>query len=278
MRYRSIIVGLVASLCCMAEARADIDLVGDIDNDGLCTYRDVRLLVDYMMGRDTIDFYNGHEWVDLGLPSGRLWATMNVGATLPSEAGGYFAWGETHEKETYTWDNYKWTDDSLMLTRYCRDSLFGRVDSLATLLAVDDAARHKWGGRWRMPTREESFELYQYCDWTSETQNGQAGFRVTAKNGCSIFLPMAGYREGNNYANEDMEGFFWASELNYATDDEAYGLLVTNHYKWWAIRSRYTGRNVRACAHAPHQIYDVNQDGRVSLADLTALINLINSD
>ncbi len=266
---------MAASLCSMAGARADIDLVGDIDNDGLYTNRDVRLLVDYIMGRDTLDFYNGHEWVDLGLPSGRLWATMNVGATLPSEVGGYFAWGETEEKEVYTWDNYKWADSDTLLSRYCRDSIDGVVDSLGALVAGDDAARQRMGGRWRMPTLREAFELYQQCSWQAENRDGQAGFRVTGTNGNSIFLPMAGYREGSNYVNEGSEGYIWANELNYNTNDESYGLFFISYYKWWAIRPRYTGRTVRACAHSPRQIYDVNQDGKVSLADITALVNLV---
>jgi len=271
-------MGLALSLCGMAEARADIDLVGDIDNDGRYTHHDVKLLVDYMMGRDTIDFYNGHEWVDLGLSSGRVWATMNVGATLPSEPGGYYAWGETAEKETYTWNNYKWTDDSLMLTRYCRDSLYGTVDSITSLRALDDAARQNWGGRWRMPTLDEAYELKLQCKWVQQTIGGQVGFLVTGTNGNSIFLPMAGYEENDYYANEGSEGLYWTCDLNYNTDDEAYALHILPYSRWWAVRHRHIGQTIRACAHAPHQIYDVNQDGRVSLADLTALINLINSD
>lgn len=259
----------------MVEARADIDLVGDIDNDGQHSYRDVRLLVDFILGRDTLDFYNGHEWVDLGLPSGRLWATMNVGATVEAESGGYYAWGEITEKETYNWDNYKWTDDSLVLTRYCRDSLYGVVDSIASLIAVDDAARQNWGGRWRMPTLDEIQELREQCLWRTESIGEQTGFRVTGPNGNSIFLPMAGYRDADYYANEDSEGFYWTCELNYASDDEAYGLQLFTYSRWWAIRSRHTGRTVRACALSPQQIYDVNKDGRVSLADVTALVNMI---
>ncbi len=48
---------------------------------------------------------NGHEWVDLGLPSGLKWATCNVGATNPWDYGDYYAWGETTTKSTYTIDS-----------------------------------------------------------------------------------------------------------------------------------------------------------------------------
>ncbi len=67
-----------------------------------------------------------HEWVDLGLPSGTLWATCNVGASRPEEYGDYFAWGETKPKSTYEWDKYKWCKDSYdTLTKYCKYSKFG---------------------------------------------------------------------------------------------------------------------------------------------------------
>ncbi len=266
------------SLCGTAEARAVSDLAGDIDNDGQLTRRDVRLLVDYLLGKpDTLNHYNGFEIVDLGLPSGQLWATMNVEATQPSEPGGYYAWGETEEKDDYSWDTYKWGTDST-LTRYCRNTMLGMVDSLVSLINEDDVARQRMGGRWRMPSLAEVVELREQCSWNIETLNGQEGYRATGPNGNTIFLPMAGFRTDTYYGNEGIEGTYWTRELNYATDDEAYCFHLLSYSRWWAIRYRYTGRTVRACAHSPRQIYDVNQDGRVSLADLTALINLINSD
>ena len=80
---------------------------------------------------------NGHEYVDLGLPSGLLWATCNVGATKPEERGDYFAWGETTPKETYSWDNYKWCKGTgTTFTKYCSKSesgFEGFTDELTTL-------------------------------------------------------------------------------------------------------------------------------------------------
>jgi len=109
--------------------------------------------------------YNGHEYVDLGLPSGTLWATCNVGATTPEGYGDYFAWGETTPKETYNWMTYKWgsgneSDGWLYreLTKYCSDStygLYGFHDNLTELLPEDDAATANWGNGWRTPTRAQ---------------------------------------------------------------------------------------------------------------------------
>ena len=108
---------------------------------------------------------DGHEYVDLGLPSGLKWATCNVDATTPEEYGGYYAWGETEEKENYCWNTYKWCNDSLStLTKYCTDDSYGIiVDNKTILDPEDDVAHVKWGGSWRMPTIDEYKELIYNC-------------------------------------------------------------------------------------------------------------------
>ena len=84
---------------------------------------------------------DNHEYVDLGLPSGTLWATCNVGASKPEEYGDYFAWGETKTKETFAFEDYKWGNASYdNFTKYCTNSLFGNVDGNSELLPEDDAA------------------------------------------------------------------------------------------------------------------------------------------
>ena len=83
----------------------------------------------------------GHEYVDLGLPSGLQWATCNVGATTPEGYGNYYAWGETEPKETYSWATYKWCDgESDSQTKYCTNSAYGTVDSKKVLDPEDDVA------------------------------------------------------------------------------------------------------------------------------------------
>lgn len=127
-------------------------------------------------------FHSGHEYVDLGLSSGTLWATCNVGATKPEDVGDYFAWGETRPKEEYNWETYKWCKGRYdTQTKYCTDSDHGTVDNKSILELSDDAANVNWGGDWRMPTKEELDELHTECTWTWTTQNGVKGCKITSK-------------------------------------------------------------------------------------------------
>lgn len=149
---------------------------------------------------------NEHDYVDLGLPSGTLWATCNVGANSPEDYGDYFAWGETYPKDDYDWGTYQYCCDSSFntLTKYCYMASYGCngfTDDLTTLLPEDDAATVQWGPGWRMPTTEQWQELVHNTTITSTTQNGENGRLFTA-NGNSLFLPAAGYR--------------WHDELDYA--------------------------------------------------------------
>ena len=154
-----------------------------------------------------------HEYVDLGLSV--KWATCNVGASSPEEYGDYYAWGETETKDTYDWSTYKWCKGSReTLTKYCNDSEFGTVDDKMVLESSDDVAQVKWGGKWRMPTKEEIEELRENCTWTETTQGGKNGYRVTSQvNGNSIFLPAAGYRDGSSFNDMDSCGSYWSTSL-----------------------------------------------------------------
>ncbi len=158
------------------------------------------------------DPYNGHRYVDLGLSV--KWATCNVGASKPELYGDYFAWGETQPKGYYDWSNYKWcngTSDNL--TKYCTDSIFGIVDNKTVLEAADDAAHANWGGSWRMPTAEEWSELQHNCTWTLTGLNGVGGYKVTADNGNSIFLPASGYFWGESVSIGYGVAHYWLNSL-----------------------------------------------------------------
>ena len=124
-----------------------------------------------------------YEAVDLGLPSGVKWATFNVGATRPWEYGAYYAWGETEEKEDYSWETYSMCNGNYnTLTNYCNDSNLGAVDDKMVLDLEDDAAYRHWGGEWRMPTIAEFKELRDNCKWNWTTLNGVNGYEVTGPN------------------------------------------------------------------------------------------------
>ena len=159
-----------------------------------------------------------YDYVDLGLPSGLLWATCNVGADSPEEYGDYFAWGETTPKDTYYWSNYQYCNGSqITLTKYCNDANYGNngfTDNLTPLSPEDDAATANWGSDWRMPTWEEWEELYNNRTQTWTTQNGVNGRLFTAANGNSLFLPAAGCIMDDGFEHVSGTGLYWSSSLD----------------------------------------------------------------
>ena len=187
--------------------------------------------------------YNGHEFVDLGLPSGTKWATCNVGATKPEEYGDYFAWGETESKDNYDSSTYKWTENFCI--KYCIPSSYGNVDYKYTLELSDDAAHVNWGGDWRMPTSAEIRELCTECTWTRSIKNDVNGYFVTGPNGNSIFLPAAGYRVYSDLRDAGSFGKYWTSSVAYSYDFYAEGLLFSNYIDKFYDGMRSYGLSVR---------------------------------
>ena len=195
-------------------------------------------------------FYNyisgAYQYVDLGLPSGLLWATCNVGAEIPEGYGNYYAWGETQPKSSYSWNTYQYCHGSLStLTKYCSISWCGYngfTDNLTTLLPEDDAATANWGEDWRMPTMTEWNELSSNTSSTWATLNGVRGKFYTASNGNGIFLPAAGCRENYLYG-AGSSGRYWSSSLyDYPYSARNFILGVDYYYDGY----RYRGQSVRA--------------------------------
>ena len=224
--------------------------VGDINGDGNVTVSDVLALVQIILNEEDdgdSPTAEAGEAIDLGLPSGIKWASCNVGATSPEEYGGYYAWGETEEKETYSWSTYKWCNGSYStLTKYCSSSDYGTVDNKTVLDPEDDVAHVKWGGKWRMPTYEEIGELIDNCttEWT--TLNGVYGRKFTSNiNGNSIFLPAAGYRGGSSLSYAGSFGYYWSGTLHASGSRYAYYLLFSSGYVTGGSLSRCGGRTVR---------------------------------
>lgn len=143
---------------------------------------------------------NEGDWVDLGLPSGLLWATRNVGASSPADHGDYYAWAETSPKSHYKWETYQYCDcdtdaygnldGNINLTKYCSDPSCGYegfTDNLTVLQPGDDAATVNYGGR--TPTKEEWEELYCNVTMSMVTIDGVYGYCFTGSNGSAFFLP-----------------------------------------------------------------------------------------
>lgn len=204
----------------------------------------IRTISITQQGKSPLDT-NGHEYVDLGLPSGLLWATCNIGASKPEEYGDYFAWGETTTKSIYDSSSYKYCKDSDgTLTKYCTDSRYGIVDYTAVLDLEDDAAHVNWGSKWRMPTSEELDELRDSnnCTWTWTIQNGVNGYRVTSKKSNeSLFLPAA----GDCYNYFDAGGSYWSSSLCVSYPCNAHYLSFGSGFVGWYDFSRCVGHSVR---------------------------------
>lgn len=194
--------------------------------------------------------------VDLGLSV--CWAKCNLSdagfASSPDESGDHYAWGEIKSKSDYSWSTYAWcngTEDSF--TKYNYESYYGQVDDNLELdrgddpgdTTVDDAARARLGGKWRMPTSGEWAELRDLCTWTWKAKSdGYAldGYLVTAANGNSIFLPAAGYYIGTELKRVGLDGNYWSSDLGdsdvcAAPNGAAYiAFTATIFNAWWTYR------------------------------------------
>ena len=206
--------------------------------------------VEYITVTETSPAPIVHEYVDLGLPSGTLWATCNIGANSPEEYGDYFAWGETATKSIYSWSTYKYCNgSSSSMTKYNNNSSYGTVDNKTELETADDAAYVNWGSNWRMPSLTQFQELvnssYTTTTWT--TQNGIYGRKITSKsNGNSIFLPAAGARNDGSLGDVGSRGHYWSRTLNTSSPDKARRLyfnssgIYTSYYS-----TRFSGISVR---------------------------------
>lgn len=182
-------------------------------------------------------------WVDLGLSV--LWARYNVGATSPEEYGGYYAWGETEEKSSYTYENYKYT---IEFEEYDDGGYNWICQSLGEDICGGnyDIANIQWGNGARMPKLTEIKELINNCSWYVSTYNGVKGMTVTGQNGNSIFLPFAGVRNNSDNIDYYDEGYYWSGTSSYSS--EAYYLFFwggADPGKDFGNPDRHIGMSVR---------------------------------
>ena len=280
--FKRAMLALCLLALCWLPAKADV-MHGDVDGDGAVEISDVTWLIEYLLTNDAtgvnlqnadvnqdgqvdiadvsklIDLLllvpaNPHpdsDYVDLGLPSGTLWATCNVGASAPEEYGDYFSWGETEPKVVYNDETYKWCNGFWnRMTKYCTVSDYGYdgfVDNKTELDPEDDAAYVNWGPSWRMPTSEQQQELIDNCTWTWTMLNGVNGQLVTGPNGKSIFLPAAGCHIDESFSNAGSDGCYWSRMLSSDYPFGAYSLYFTgsNYWNHW-LYARKNGLTVRA--------------------------------
>ena len=172
-------------------------------------------------------------FVNLGLPSGTLWATCNIGAVSPEDDGLYFRWGETtgYRSRAFRgdpkWVEYKFKKGESVkkFLKYNNNKLNGRVDNKTELDLEDDAAFTSLGISWRIPSIEQIKELMNCCKWVWTNYKGMMGYHVISENGNSIFLPVTGLsREGMKDIN--IVGSYRSRNLNPNDASQAYLLLL----------------------------------------------------
>ena len=229
--------------------------------DGSGVYAECKVTVGDGGGSGVDPDPGDHEYVDLGLPSGTLWATCNIGASKPEDYGDYFAWGETTSKDSYTWANYKWmtageadwsyinkytvADGQTDACWYSGETFIG--DNVRELLPADDAATANWGNAWQMPSQTQYEELFNSSNTSAEwtTVSGVFGCKVTGKNGKSIFLPAAGAwnNKGRSYLGTLCA--LWSHSLSVDGSESAYAFLFASGSTESGDVERYTGLSVR---------------------------------
>ena len=186
-------------------------------------------------------------WVDLGLPSGLLWARCNLGATTPEEYGDYYAWGETQPKSIYTWASYPYVDYDSETGRYTIHKYDYYTDNKITLEAADDAATAALGSGARIPTAVEWQELLDNttAEWT--TVNDVYGRKFTASNGNSLFLPATGSIWNDSFPGyTGVIGRYWSSSLDCGNPDRAWSMYFDSVYQYVCADSRSAGLPVHA--------------------------------
>ncbi len=244
-----------------------------------------------------LSFGDEHEYVDLGLTSGTLWATCNVGANKPLDAGLFFAWGDTEghgsdpsDGYLFNWENYKWAEvvgEETVFTKYCTDSSRGKdgvTDGKYELDPEDDAAYVNWGIQWRTPSVQQWQELKDECTWTLTTIGDVNGYEVVGTNGNSIFLPETRWRiddmllDGGAYWSRsfnptDMAGayyFGWDEWGEYEYGGWVDGQCVrpvVNTNKYIKLADNAVNGETIATAAASDDTYEVKLEGRTLYKD-----------
>lgn len=216
---------------------------------------------------DVATTYDAGYAVDLGLPSGIKWANCNVGASSPEGFGGYYAWGETFEKESYAKTDYT----------YYKSSKQEWVDIGTNISGTRyDVACQRWGGDWRMPTKEEIEELIDECSWQWTSINKVNGYRITGPNGNSIFIPAAGYRVDNGLYRRGYQAISWSDKVVFAGAH----CLRFGDAKWErSIIDRYVGVSVRpVCGVFKSKTVTVTTGGATDITSNSAVLSGTLSD
>lgn len=212
--------------------------------------------------------------IDLGLPSGTLWADRNLGAKRPEDYGGEYAWGTTTTSKSESWNNYICSEDKCGTEKdplIMSNLIYKDIDNeyFGDISGREKDITHKEGNNnWRLPTCEEVDELLKYCE-TSQVfktvDNGDntttdvlIGIKLTGLNNNSIFLPILDkesdvINEASIATSNIKHGYYWSGTINSGNPKQAYsfvfksddvstttapsiGMCVTSRFRHLAIR------------------------------------------
>lgn len=199
---------------------------------------------------------NGYEFVDLGLPSGTLWATKNIGANTPTEPGLYFPWASTTGYKNATEHKFDFNEgntpyiDNAEIYKYQAqgDTNTGVHDDKLELDIEDDVAAFNMGGAWRMPSKAQFEELSNNTDKSWTTIDGVNGYKLTSKknNDLFIFIPAAGYYTGSLLSTAGSYGYVWSRSLRPDNSRKAYNSeFSSGFFSPSSNYTRYCGFNIR---------------------------------
>lgn len=233
-----------------------VNILADIDDD----ISDNTIAVKDINSKTNVDalYHNNFEYVDLGLPSGIKWAKCNVGATHDYLYGYCFSWGETEYKYRYENSTYKYAEEEIIHTtvrgfacelKSYKMTKYNKDDGLSKLELTDDAARENMQGRWCLPTVKDFNELLEHTtvQWLENYKGRTAGCLFTSKqNGNTLFLPAAGYIEGDGVFSDEETGYYWTADVCPYDDNTAWYLKFIGAHLQMRTHYRIHGCTVRA--------------------------------
>lgn len=203
------------------------ETVEDEDNYQIIGFTPLYSMTEKVDGRDCVD-------LDLSVK----WATCNIEANNPEDGGGYYAWGETAEKDSYTWNTYKYYAGSGSTCEDIGSHISG---------TQYDVVHTAWGGSWVMPTEKEMNELRTKCDWVWTKENGIAGYKVFGSNGNHIFLPAAGFKTTAKKDSGTKGMYMTDTNMSRISSNSSNSVLeFTSSKKLSTSNTKYYGQSVRA--------------------------------
>ncbi len=236
------------------------DVTNAVFNDNTIAYSS-DTVIDCCSNRDAVkdnlnsrSEINGYEFVDLGLPSRKKWATCNVGAETPEDYGEYFAWGEVRSKEIYSDDTYVHCSTKKNIANLFKSITGGikgyRYRDIKCLTGRElDVADVEWGHPWHIPTVKDFNELLRCCTWKWTKSKGVNGYLVVGPNGNSVFLPAAGEMESDSLESDNTDGWYWSSEPDDSIESWAMSLTFDKKEKEIQEMGKECGLTIRPVAN-----------------------------